>query len=281
MLGNYAPNAVFNSSLFGALLQSRVVFYPGSGCCDGLAFETFAHAHAAHVVIHADVCTSLDDVCQAVAGETLCKRYSPADGPHRMSAEKAQEVLKLSRQHVPGLDEVQAPQFGGAVWSILERPAESADEHGTARLAFLHVKCEAAWLFWNLWLRPSRAAVSPYAIIVSPEYGGGIEGLFGTNGAVYRLGGGHAKSPDWILYDRPASHLTRTLEAEWPEYEVAATDEEVRPKTLLHRRRDDDPRVVTARLRETDPAAYAAYCLQQGLDIDVLGVRGWDEGIAT
>lgn len=42
------------------MLQSRVVFYPGSDCRDGLAFELFTHSHAVHCVIHADVGTDLD-----------------------------------------------------------------------------------------------------------------------------------------------------------------------------------------------------------------------------
>lgn len=197
-----------------------------------------------------------------------------------MSREKAGEVLRLDEQRVPKLDDhipnVPDPQLAGAVWSILEREPDYGDEHGPARLAFLHVKCEAAWLFWNLWLR-RISTPPPFAIIVAPEYRGSIVGLFGTNGAAYQLEGGRAMRPDWILYKRPASELQAILEAEWPEYEVAASEEGGRSMTLLRRRPDTHRQVVEAHLRRTDAGAHAKWCLERGVDIDVLGVRSWDE----
>jgi hypothetical protein len=275
-LNGIKPDSPLTVPIFKALLQSRVVFYPGSDCRDGLAFESFTHAHAAHCMIHADVGTDLDAVVNEVTGipgsVPSILGYRPKV-LQRLTREEALDVLQLNEQRVPGLDDpnpmAQEPALGGAVWSILERNPNFGDQHGPARLAFLHVKCEAAWLFWNLWLLRSPAP-PPFAIIVSPEYGGSIERLFGTNGAAYRLEGGSARLPDWILYDRPVNELQPKLEAEWPEYEVAANDQGLRPTTLLRRRPDDHPLVVAARLRSTDFDAYWLHCLEHGLQPDYL-----------
>lgn len=256
-LAAYPKGAPLNAELFDAMLQSRVVFYPGSHCRDGLAFELFTHTHAAHCVIHADVMTDLDAVVAAVPG---IRGYRP-EVLRRLNQGEAREVLRLDEQPVPGLDcdhwMAQAPALTGAVWSILERKPGFGDEHGPGRLAFLHVKCEAAWLFWNLWLRRSPAPPAPFALIVSPEYGP-IVGLFGSNGAAYRLEGGHAKRPDWILYDC-------ALGGEWLDYEEAADDQPPRPQTLFRRLPDDHPRVVAQHLRNTDFDAYFLHCVQYGL----------------
>jgi hypothetical protein len=241
-LANWDENTCLNAELFDAMLQSRVVFYPGSDCRDGLTFELFTHAHAAHCVIHADVGTDLDAVVNAMTG--IPGKVPSIRGYHpkvlrRLNQGEAREVLRLDEQPVPGLNDpnpmAQVPDLAGAVFSILERKPDFGDEHGPTRLAFLHVKCEAAWLFWNLWLRPEPARPPAFGIIVAPEYGGSIERLFGRDGTAYRLEGGYAKRPDWILYDRLENE-------EWRGYEIAATDQDPRLKTLLRRLPDDHPR---------------------------------------
>jgi hypothetical protein len=225
-------------TMFDAMLQSRVVFYPGSHCRDGLSFSLFTHTHAAHCVIHADVGTDLDDVLNAVTGipgkVPSIKGYRPKV-LRRLNQDEAREVLRLDEQPLSGLDDLhpmaQVPDLAGAVWSILERKADFGDEHGPARLAFLHVKCEAAWLFRNLWLRAELNRPPPFAIIVAPEFGGSIKSLFGPDGRAYRLEGGQATRPDWIYYC--CSDVNR-----WQGYEIANAQ---RPRfvTLLRRLPDD------------------------------------------
>jgi hypothetical protein len=221
---------------FEAMLQYRVVFYPGSDCRDGLAFELFTHAHTAHCVIHADVGTNLDDVVTAVP---RIRGYRPVV-LQRLSRVEAREVLQLDEQVFPGPEDpnpmAQLPGLAGAVWSILERKSGLGDQHGPARLAFIHVKCEAAWLFWNLWMRRVSTA-PPFAIIYCPEYGGIIERRFGPNGAVYLAAGGFAKRPEWIL--------SRASNKGWPGYEVNARDGGDR--TLFRRLPEDHPSVVLSR----------------------------------
>jgi hypothetical protein len=238
-LNNIVVENSLTDTMFDAMLQSRVVFYPGSGCRDGLSFSLFTHTHAAHCVIHADVDTDLDDVLNAVTGipgkVSSIQGYRPTV-LRRLNQEEAREVLRLDEQPLPGLDDLhpmaQVPGLAGAVWSILERKADFGDEHGPLRLAFLHVKCEAAWLFWNLWLRTELNRPPPFAIIVAPEFGGSIERLFGPDGRAYRLEGGQAKRPDWIYYS--CSDVNQ-----WPGYEIANDDQKPRVVTLLRRLPDD------------------------------------------
>lgn len=215
------PETRLDSTIAQQMLNSRIVYYPGSGCRDGSSFEAFTRAHAAHCVIHADCGTEIDEVLAALNSIRGYRTLS-AESVKQISYVEIGNILHLDENRIPGvLDQnpmAQKPALDGAVWCILERLPEYGEDHGPTRIAFLHVKCEAAWLFWNLWVRRDAGLKGPFALIVAPEHGGSIERFFGLNGSmVYGVGSGIMSQPCWIAYK---DERTRA----WKEYQKIAVE---------------------------------------------------------
>ncbi len=116
-----------------------------------------------HCVLHADL---LHD--SALVTHVLSRRFRPyihvagyrVVDLQQLDASTTRTLLALNDEHPWG----EAPALQGACWEVLEREPEYTDDHGPPRLAFLHVQCEAVWLYWNLWARSCECA--PYAILL-------------------------------------------------------------------------------------------------------------------
>ena len=179
-----------------AFLSSRIAFYPGSGIVDGELFETFTAAHAVHCVLHADLLHG-----SALVADVLSRRFRPyihvagyrVIDLQQLDASTTRTLLALSDEHPWGQD----PALQGACWAVLEREPEYTDDHGPARLAFLHVQCEAVWLYWNLWARSRERA--PYGILIQDHGYGGNWTKFGPGGALHDLAWEGCVWPKWIL----------------------------------------------------------------------------------
>ena len=87
--------------------------------------------------------------------------------------------------------------LNGACWAILEREASRSDAHGPVRIAFLHVQCEAIWLFRNLWVRGGFPA--PRGILLHDHGYGGNWTTFGPGGALHGLAVDSGQLPRWLL----------------------------------------------------------------------------------
>lgn len=118
-------------------------------------------------------------------------------------AERTRAMLGLDPSHP--FD--QNPQLQGACWAVLERQPDRTEEHGPSRLAFLHVQCEAVWLFWNLWVRVRRPA--PFGILIQDHGYGGNWTEFGQAGALHQLAVQSGRLPQWLL---------STPNSSWPDY---------------------------------------------------------------
>lgn len=197
-LFNCTETTPLNAELFGEMLQSRVVYYPGAGVNDGETFEVFTHPHAAHCVIHADQKYSAKLVSSIVNREvrgpyTHVAGYRPL-AQKQLDRDEFQGFLGLVPQH----SSAEAPaSLGGAFWAILEREQGKTDEYGPSRIAFLHVHCEAVWLFQKLWCQMKRSG--PFSILLHDHGYGGNWTSFGAKGELCRLAAENNAFPDWLL----------------------------------------------------------------------------------
>ena len=209
-LDAFAADTPLNTEMFVAMLKSRVVFYPGAGINDGETFEVFTRSHAAHCVIHVDLDRNPRLVSRVVNGEIPGPRariagYRPI-AQQVLAPDVFQALAGLESEHPFG----QAPELGGAYWAVLEREAGLTDDHGPARIVFLHVQCEAVWLFWNLWCR--LRTTGPFAMLVQSHGGGGYPN-FGADSDLHHLAVRYGVLPEWILFGLRYGGTTL-----WPNY---------------------------------------------------------------
>lgn len=220
-LAGYRPGAGEISAAIMSFLGSRIAFYPGSGIVDGESLETFAASHSAHCVLHVDLMNPASLVADA-----LSKKFRPyihiagyrAVDLKVWNAAETAACLKLKMEHPYDQD----PALQGACWAVLEREPRLTDAHGPKRIAFLHVQCEAVWLYWNLFVRRRRAA--PFSILIHDHGWGGNWTTFGPGGVLHELAVSSDRLPRWLLAEdrfawpgyRPVSAPTPSREFRLP-----------------------------------------------------------------
>lgn len=195
-LADYRPGAADPSTAVSGFLTSRIAFYPGSGITDGELMETFAASQAAHCILHVDLMSpaslSADALSRKFRPYIHISGYRPVE-LEIWDAQATRGYLGLTMQHPYDQD----PSLQGACWAVLEREPGLTDAHGPLRFAFLHVQCEAVWLFWNLWVRGQRPA--PFAMLLQDHGWGGNWTCFGRNGALHQLAMASGRLPQWLL----------------------------------------------------------------------------------
>lgn len=189
-----------------AFLDSRIAFYPGAGVVDGDLFEVFAASHSVHCILHADLMQPGSRV-----NDILHRQFRPCVHISHYSvvesavwdAELTSNILGLSQRHPYDQD----AGLQGACFCVLEREPHLTDQHGPKRIAFLHVQCEAVWLFWNIWVKGRRPA--PFGILLQDHGLGGNWTAFGPCGALHHLAVQSGRLPKWLL------SVPRSV---WPHY---------------------------------------------------------------
>lgn len=193
-----------------SFLDSRIAFYPGAGVVDGDLFEVFAASHSVHCVLHADLMqpgSRVNDILHRQFRPYVhISHYSVVESAV-WDAELTSNILGLSQRHPYDQD----AGLQGACFCVLEREPHLTDEHGPKRIAFLHVQCEAIWLFWNIWVKQRRPA--PFAILLQDHGPGGNWTHFGPGGALHKLAIQSGRLPTWLLSVRGSV---------WPHYQCSS-----------------------------------------------------------
>lgn len=223
-LTNHTPR--FDRDTIDAFLSCRVVYYPASGT-DDHAIELFGSSHSAHCFVHCDLGIGAHEVRDelVVDNRQHLRGYRPVFS-QELTADQARDVIWL------GDDEWEPPRAAGAwpgdclrgaLWAILERENGFDDAHGPARLALLHVRAEAVWLYHELW---ERRRLAPYAIMVK-DYGRDIVWSdFGVKKSPLYMAA-ERSLPEWLLI---ASNTNC-----WPGYCLASDPKFVRGTYLVHK----------------------------------------------
>jgi hypothetical protein len=126
----------FTPDTFASFLNSRVMYYPGSGT-DGHALKLFGGTHSAHCFLHCDHAMNLDEVAERLRPP---HPLHPA-GYHPLNlqilcAEEIQQVICIDPPMHCGLDAIggwPGSELAGAIWAVLQRQEGFGDEHGPRR----------------------------------------------------------------------------------------------------------------------------------------------------
>ena len=254
---DYPIGAKFGWGLVWQCLNSRVVYYPGSGA-DFAPMQVDPFAGEADCYIYADYSIELDQL-PLVPNCTLIDTQ-------KLSAEELQKSLGLDRITVPQFEHLTwmerdrldslfpGPRISGGRWSVLERELLVEGDRTTKRFCLLQIKGEAVWLFLAIWGGLNQGPV-PAPLNPTP-------GLFGLYTAF--------DGPNWTNWS-PGGMLFSTVVnrkafplwhrsfrgREWPDYEKIFQDGQGEP--VLRRSRDP------AKLRPMELFLYARDVIQGGL----------------
>jgi hypothetical protein len=200
-------------------LDSRVVFYPGSGT-DGFPVKEFGSSYAAHCFVYADylmdqakILSDLDNDKRGFSGYRLSARIKIH--PSKIIPEDYQTSIRLNELRESNrrgiLDRVPLEKPLYAFAEILERMDEHDETGGPKRLCILFIGLDAFAVYEALFYRAGRVR-PPYGILIQDHGFGGNYSRFGGSGFMYQTARAARTFPQWLLVAQNS--------LQWPEYEI-------------------------------------------------------------
>jgi hypothetical protein len=200
-------------------LDSRVVFYPGSGT-DGFPVKEFGSSHAAHCFVYADylmdqakILSDLENGKRGFSGYRLMARIKI--DPSEIIPEDYQTSIRLNElresNRRENFDRVPLEKPLYAFAEILERKDEHDETWGPKRLCILFIGLDAFAAFEALFYRTGRVR-PPYGILIQDHGFGGNYSRFDGYGFLYQTARAERSFPKWLLvaqYSKP-----------WPGFEL-------------------------------------------------------------
>jgi len=200
-LTNFVPGSRFPLEDF---LNSRTVFYPGSGT-DGFPVKELGSSHAAHCFVYCDylvgesqVRADLDHGKRGFRGYRSIARIPLEKSeilPKDFSVSERLERLRTDNRK-PGDAALDTPAYAFA--EILERDADHADSWGPVRLCLLFLGFDAMAASEALFYRAGNAKPR-YAILIQDHGFGGGYAQFGGYGFLYQTANDLDAFPKWLL----------------------------------------------------------------------------------
>ena len=200
-LTNFVPGSRFPLEDF---LNSRTVFYPGSGT-DGFPIKELGSSHAVHCFVYCDylvpesqVRGELDHVKRGFRGYHSIARIPLEKSeilPKDFSVSERLERLRTAnwKSERAALD---TPAY--AFTEILERDDDLDDSWGPVRLCLLFLGFDAMAASEVLFYRAGNTK-PPYAIMVHDHGFGGGYAKFGGSGFLYQKANDLDAFPKWLL----------------------------------------------------------------------------------
>ena len=185
-------------------LDSRTVFYPGSGV-DGHAIKVFGGARAAHCFVYADYWyerkvmikaleSEADGYGDGLRGYRPLVRFdlTPADFPVRWEP----GTSRFAPPSTPWSYKSAAAPY--AFLQVFERLPDMDDSWGGERLALLMMGADAFAVFEGLYGQPGGAS-QLYGLLLQDHGFGGNYDSFGGGGLMERMAQGYGVFPRWQL----------------------------------------------------------------------------------
>ena len=193
-------------------LQSRVVYYPGSGI-DGDPVEVFGASHSAHCFVYADYWLSEDDIKLELHTRGF-KGYNILDEVSFSIHEVMSAIPRRESFLTP--DELRAAAAGVAerrrtihpdpyaLLAILERKSGFDDDHGPERFAVLFLGADGFATYEALFA--NKNAPKFFGLVVQDHGFGGNYDHFGRGGLLEKIMVRSGAYPHFILTEYPRSY---------------------------------------------------------------------------
>jgi hypothetical protein len=185
-------------------LDSRTVFYPGSGV-DGHPMKVFGGARAAHCFVYADYWYERSVMVGALESEVDgygggLRGYRPLVRFDLTAADFPVSWGPKTSRFAPAsppwsYKSAVAPY---AFLQVLERLPEVDEAWGGQRLALLMMGADAFAVFEGLYCQPGGAS-NFYGLLLQDHGFGGNHDSFGANGLMERMANGYGVFPRWQL----------------------------------------------------------------------------------
>jgi hypothetical protein len=195
-LAEYKLNRRIN---FKEVLQSRIVFYPGSQF-DGQPIKTFNQAHYAHLFVYADYGVGEQRTVAEFNKNHSFKGYHIlANFPIKQSDIVSRGWVShanLSKEEFHWMEGFCAPPFGRMI--ILERDDEFDETHGSKRFAVLFFGADGAATYDALF--GNKYCVPDVLILQDHGFGGNYDRIgFGCDGTMHKVAKTTGVFPKYIL----------------------------------------------------------------------------------
>lgn len=200
-LANFVPGSSFPLEDF---LNSRTVFYPGSGT-DGFPVKELGSSHAAHCFVYCDylveeskVRGELDHFKRGFRGYRSIAQIPLENSeilPKDFSVSERLERLRTAKWKPEGAA-LEKPAYAFA--EILERDAEHDDSWGPVRLCLLFLGFDAMAASEALFYCAGKSK-PPYAVLIHDHGVGGGYAQFGGRGFLYQKANDLDAFPKWLL----------------------------------------------------------------------------------
>lgn len=170
------------STVLHSLLQSRLVYYPGSGR-DGGPVAVFNSAHAAHCFMYVDYQLTRDNLLReledaAFRGYTTVARVDLVERDFNLGAWKS-HVSRRVDYRFP-----RASPYGFI--EILERDSALDDAHGAKRLAILFLAADGHAAYDAIFCQ-SNGTPAPFCVVLQDHGFGGNYSNFGSGGHLCQI----------------------------------------------------------------------------------------------
>jgi len=182
-------------AIWQVFLESRIVFYPGSGC-DGHAVKVFGSAHSCHCFVYADYGVSREYIEQELEGESGAhRRFRGYRSLQRYNYDPAVfNPPAPSHTTPPERSTTRVEPY--CFIEILEREDALTEDHGPKRLAIMFNGVDAYTVFATLFCQQSCELVG---ILLQDHGFGGNHDRFGCGGLLQELAEEAKLLPSWLL----------------------------------------------------------------------------------
>jgi hypothetical protein len=193
-LARHRPGMPFDREGF---LQSRLVFYPGSGV-DGHPVAVFGSTRSAHCFVYADY--GVDSVEIKKALDSAGRRFAGYRTLDRIEMRLQDLTPRGWRPHVVPRDYPFATQPPYGFVEILERQEDKNDTHGPDRIAVLFLGADGNATYDALFCQ-SNGTPPPIAVLIHDHgFGGNYpDGRFGGGGLLESIAELSGVFPQWLL----------------------------------------------------------------------------------
>lgn len=185
---------ISNSDLITSFMQSRTVFYPGSGL-DGHPISIINKSRSAHCYIYADFGVDTKQIESTIENQGFAGYHQ---GPR---FELKKRDFGFWRPTLTRITDSKPSQKSFVPYSFIqffERDAENDDTHGANRFAVMFLGADGHAAYDALYCQ-NNGSIHPFITVIQDHSCGGNYSKFGRNGRMNQIASAAKVHPDFLL----------------------------------------------------------------------------------